>query len=137
MGMINKVGDTISNVSKDMFDKVKSSTDATKLKQQIVYEEEKIAENYIYLGKSYYALKSSTMSENDLKACDDINVRAARIARLNIQINALKGIKVCPCCNAAITNNFLFCGLCGTKLPEDVVETTSEAPVVSGQQALV
>ncbi len=126
MGVFDKMGDAISNVSKDVVDKVKSNNDIGKLKQQIEYEEAKIYDGYIELGKDLFENKPENISEAAQKVCTDIDARLSRISRIKIQINDIKGIKICPACGATITNNFLFCGLCGAKLPDSTNELSKE-----------
>jgi len=127
MGVFDKMGGAISNVSKDVVDKVKSNNDVGKLKQQVEYEEAKIYDGYIELGKDLYENKPEKMSEGAQKVCADIDARLSRISRIKIQINDIKGIKICPSCGATITNNFLFCGLCGAKLPDSTNELSAES----------
>lgn len=117
MGVFDKMSGAISNVSKDVADKVKTNSDLNKLKQQIAYEEDKLYNDYVELGKYTYANKPPKMSEECEKICEDIKSRLSRIERINVQINDLKGVKVCSECGATIANNFVFCGICGAKLP--------------------
>ena len=125
MSVLDKVGDTLSSVSKDVVGKVKSGSDISKIKQQIVYEEERILDFYTQLGKHYYVDKTSNASEQYAKLCQEIDERSERIVRLKKQINSLKGIKICSSCGSVVTNNFLFCGLCGFKLPDEYAEITT------------
>ena len=134
MGVFDKMGGAISNVSKDVVDKVKSNNDIGKLKQQIEYEEAKIYDGYIELGKSFYENRAAKMNDAAEKICAEIDARLSRISRIKIQINDLKGIKICPECGATITNNFLFCGLCGAKLPESTDELNKQAVDVHPQK---
>lgn len=120
------VFDKVTSVSKDVVDKVKSSNDISKIKTQIAYEDDKITDYYIELGKNYYNDKPINASEQYIKICEEIATRLDRIERLNQQINLLKGVKICKSCGAVINDSFLFCGLCGAKLPEINLETTTK-----------
>ncbi len=143
MGVFDKVGDTLSSVSKDVVNKAKTGSDVNKIKQQIVYEEERITDFYTQLGKIYYTDKSANPTEQYAKMCSEIESRTARVERLKMQINNLKGIKICKNCGSVVANNFTFCGICGTKLPEEVpdediqpveeVSVSNNAPLVFGK----
>lgn len=139
MGVINKAGDTLSNVGRGVVDKVKASTDLNKLKQQIVYEQQKISESFEEIGRNYYKEKPVHVAPENVKLFGDIDSRLQRIERLKVQMNELKGIKVCTECGATITNNFLFCGICGARLPvsqpEPLNESTSDT-VLQNSDAL-
>ncbi len=125
MGVFEKVGDTISSTSKDVVNKAKFAGDVTKIKKQITYEEEKVIDFYTQLGKSYYNDNSEHPDSRYSNLCNEVEICIARIERLKQQIYSIKGVKVCKNCGAVVNDSFLFCGVCGTKLPET---STDEVP---------
>ena len=129
MGVMEKVGETITTTSKDVATKYKFAGDINKIKRQITYEEEKINDFYLQLGKRYYIQNSAKPNDEEYgRLCNEIEVCSARIERLKQEIYVMKGIKVCKNCGAAVNDNFLFCGVCGSKLPDPVHSPENVAP---------
>ena len=113
MGILNKFND----VSKGVNDKAKSISEANNLKRKILYEEERIVENFTDIDKKYY--KNPNEDPNVLKVlCDDIDTRRRRIKRMRYEFNQIKGYKICPKCGAEVNDKFQFCGVCGARLPD-------------------
>lgn len=115
MGLINKIGDVASGVSRNVNEKTKSMSDTSNLKRKIHYEEERIMEIFADIGMAYYKERSCTEEMNTL--CDDIDVRKRRIKKMKFELQGIKGVKICPKCQSQVQENFQFCGKCGAKLP--------------------
>ena len=131
MGIFEKVGETISVTGKDVATKAKYAGDISKLKQQIIYEEEKITDYYTELGKKYYSDNNSNQNDKYAQLCKEIETGTARIERIKQHIYSMKGVKVCKNCGAVVNDNFLFCGVCGTKLPEAAEPHVEESNSIS------
>lgn len=115
MGIFNKIGDVVSDASRNVNEKTKNISDTSNLKRKILYEEERIMEIFTDIGKTYY-LNPENVEE--MKAfCDDINTRKRRIKKMKFELQGLKGVKICPNCQSEVQEKFQFCGVCGAKLP--------------------
>ena len=115
MGIFNKIGDAVSDASRNVNEKTKNMSDTSNLKRKILYEEERIMEIFTDIGKVYYKTPENT---DELKAyCDDIDTRKRRIKKMKFELQGLKGVRICPKCQAEVQDKFQFCGICGAKLP--------------------
>lgn len=115
MGIFNRLGDAVSDASKNVNEKTKNMSDTSNLKRKILYEEERILEIFNDIGRIYY--KTPENVEEMKSYCDDIDTRKKRIKKMKFELQGLKGVKVCPKCQSAVQDKFLFCGVCGEKLP--------------------
>ncbi|MCD8187767.1 MAG: zinc ribbon domain-containing protein [Ruminococcus sp.] len=113
MGILDKIG----GVSKSVSDATKNASDAGNLKNKILYEQERITEIFTEMGKTFYENPDGDLSPlRDL--CEDIDKRKNRIQKMRLELNQMKGYKICPKCGTKLTDKFQFCGKCGTKLPD-------------------
>lgn len=115
MGIINKLGDVASGVSRNVNEKTKNMSDTSNLKRKIHYEEERIMEIFADIGMTYY--KNPENTEEMKACCDDIDTRKRRIKKMRFELQGIKGIKICPKCQSEVQEKFQFCGVCGAKLP--------------------
>lgn len=122
MGIFDKVGETINTTA----DKAKSISELSNLKKRLQYEEERIEEIFSEIGKKYFEEPIQNKKLLD-SLCEDIITRQKRIKRMNFELNELKGIKVCEHCGTQIDEKFMFCGVCGAKLPSFVDDKESES----------
>lgn len=112
MNIFEKVGES----GKGVADKAKNITEISNMKRKIIYEEERINEIFADMGKRYYKKRGEAVSSfEDL--CADIDTRRRRIKKMQFEINAMRGFKVCPKCDSEIAEKFMYCGVCGAKLP--------------------
>lgn len=115
MGIFNKLGDVVSDASRNVNEKTKNMSDTSNLKRKVLYEEERIMEIFADIGMTYYKTPEKV---DEMKAyCDDIDTRKRRIKKMKFELQGLKGVKVCPKCQSQVQEKFLFCGVCGEKLP--------------------
>ncbi|HNX63776.1 MAG TPA: zinc ribbon domain-containing protein [Oscillospiraceae bacterium] len=122
MGIFDKVGETINTTA----DKAKSISELSNLKKRLQYEEERIEEIFSEIGKKYFEEPIQNKKLLD-SLCEDIITRQKRIKRMNFELNELKGIKVCEHCGTQIDEKFMFCGVCGAKLPSFVDDKDSDS----------
>ena len=122
MGIFDKVGETINTTA----DKAKSISELSNLKKRLQYEEERIEEIFSEIGKKYFEEPIQNKKLLD-SLCEDIVTRQKRIKRMNFELNELKGIKVCEHCGTQIDEKFMFCGVCGAKLPSFVDDKDSDS----------
>lgn len=112
MGLFDKVGETINTTA----DKAKNISELSNVKRRLLYEEERIIEIFTEIGKKYYENPSQDKKDLNL-LCEDIDTRKKRIKRMKYELNELKGIRVCEKCGTEVDEKFVFCGVCGAKLP--------------------
>jgi rubrerythrin len=117
MSIVSKISGAVGGASKSVSDKTKNLSDASNLKNKILYEEERIVEIFTEIGQKYYKDRTSDTSKLD-SLCEDIDTRRRRIMKMRVEYNQIKGYKVCPKCGTKLTDKFQFCGKCGAKLPD-------------------
>lgn len=113
MGLI----DFVSDKSRNATEKVANISEINNLKRKILYEEERIVEIFADLGKKYY--KNPDEDPAVFRGlCDDIDARRRRIKKMKFELNTLRGLKMCPKCDAQNSEKSIFCGVCGARLPD-------------------
>lgn len=122
MSIFEKVGESISSTGKGVVGKARSASDISKVKRQIIYEEQKCSEIYTKIGKLFFEKNLAPPNEQFRKLFQDVEERVGRVGRLRREICVIKGIKVCEGCGAEIAKEFQFCGICGTRLPDPIIE---------------
>lgn len=95
------------------------------IRKKIAYEEERINELLADIGRKYYVTRSVDKQAFD-KLCDEIDAKRIKVKKMEYGINSMKGFKVCPKCRAEISERYLFCGVCGTKLPNIIDDDFSK-----------
>ena len=115
MGVFNKIGNAMSDANRNINEKTKNMADTNNLKRKILYEEERIVEIFAEIGKIYY--KNPENVEELKLLTDDIDTRKRRIKKMRFELQTKKGFKICPNCQTEVQEKFMFCGVCGAKLP--------------------
>lgn len=120
MKIFEKVGESGRGVA----DKAKNITEISNMKRKIIYEEERINEIFADIGKKYYKHRLNAVGGFDA-ICEDIDTRRHRIKKMKYEINLMRGFKVCTKCDSEISEKFMYCGVCGAKLPDPDDESFS------------
>ncbi len=118
----NKISNTLQSAGKDGLVKAKELKDAAKITVEIKEREASIHKMYRELGKAYY-----TDHKNDLEPEYEDRLAAIRaayeeIGELKASKDEIRGIKRCPGCGGAVAPEASFCGTCGEKCEDEVVE---------------
>ena len=115
MGLFDKMSGAASDVSRNISAKQKNMSEQSNLKRKILYEEERIVEIFEEIGRTYYKDPANKKELDPL--VEDIDTRKRRIKKMKFELQTKKGFKVCPNCQAEVQEKFLFCSVCGAKLP--------------------
>ena len=115
MDILEKIGDTIVHVGKDVTQKAKDVSGIAKLKLDIRAKEDFIKEQYMAIGKEYYE-RHKEEAVRDQARFDQIDEALNAIAKMQSQILELKGSRKCPECGAETTDSAEYCSVCGAKL---------------------
>ena len=125
MDFFQKIGNTLSNTGNDIAKKTKDMSDISRLNHEITKQQEFINRTYSQIGKLYFD-NYSTLDYPELKElCDSIKEANKKIEDFKSEITQIKGIINCPKCNAEVSTTATFCGNCGYKLKEDVINSES------------
>lgn len=131
MDFFEKLGNTITNTSKDVAKKTKDLTEVAKLNSQISKEESTIEQKYREIGKAFYE-KYGTTEDSELKElCTDVKNGYERIEELKKQLHSVKGLTICPRCGKENSVESSFCSSCGEALKqkEDIEAKVVEVKV--------
>ncbi|MDO4477810.1 MAG: zinc ribbon domain-containing protein [Lachnospiraceae bacterium] len=124
----SKIGKKISETAQQAADKSSVFVEVQKLNMQIAGENKAIKESCTAVGELVLAqYKEGVEFGPDVKAMlDTILAHERTVEALKANISDLKGERFCPNCGKEQTEDAIFCGHCGTKLPEIV--KAEEAP---------
>ena len=124
-----KTGEVVDVVAK----KTEQTVEVQKIKAQIHTMERNNDRDYKDIGKMIYdKFKNGEGADAEyIELCDAIAEREASIAKAKEEIAKIKGLDVCPECEAHIEPDATFCPKCGAKVDgevytEDVVEEEFE-----------
>lgn len=132
MAFFNKMGEALSNKSKDVVKKAKEMAEIVSLNGQINSQEEIINKTYIEIGKSYYELHKEEADNIYAPQFEIISNAFSKIEELKVDISNIKGVQKCPNCSCEISEGVTYCPSCGAKL-EFPEATTGVAEVIEGE----
>lgn len=106
-------------------------TGAAKIRMDIRSLNTKLTRCYENIGRTYYRCEKGE-GENCAETISAFIVEAdelkAEIAQLRVKLARLQGCVVCPACNSQISDQSIFCPICGVKLPEQPKEEDTVHP---------
>ena len=120
MDFFNKITDKISSGANAVANKTKDIAGTTKINFQISEDEREIEKLYAELGKKYYEENGKAAAPEYKEFIDKISALYEKIENEKLEIQRLKGIKVCENCGAELAEGVKFCPKCGSKVPESV-----------------
>lgn len=121
MDILEKIGDTILSVGKDVTQKAKDVSGIAKLRLDIRSKEDFIREQYMEIGKAYYERNKGTDVPEKVQF-DRIDEALEEIEKMKLQILELKKARKCPDCGAEAADSADFCSVCGARLTVVVEE---------------
>lgn len=133
MDILGKIGETITETSKDVSQKVTDLTEITKLRMDIRNKEDFVRRQYAEIGKQYYEMHKDD-AEPLFEEVALITETLLKIEELRSGIAERKGKKLCPVCSAPNDADALYCNKCGNKC-EFVYADDEEAFDAAGDAA--
>lgn len=123
----------LKKFSKDTAAEVQKLNEVRQLNSRINDEKKKLNTIYMEMGKKLY----SRYKEEPLEGFEDemrtIEEKFSMIDLLQAQIRTVKGVVLCPRCNAEVSVQERFCPNCGSKMPEVISISEEEAEVLEGE----
>lgn len=140
MSFFDKLSANLTNESRKLSQKVKNSTDASKLMSEITAENKNIQENLTAIGKLYYDICKDNPDESFREMVDAIAKSEKRILELQESVKIIRSREpelvpvpedipsspmpkqakptamVCMGCGNTYTEGNAFCSVCGQKL---------------------
>ena len=111
MDFFSRLGDAISETSKDVSQKVADFTGIARLNMDIRNREELVRKQYLEIGKQYYEMHKGDV-EPFFEEIRLINETLAEIDQLKAKIADLKGKKKCSVCGAVNEGEAAYCSKC-------------------------
>ena len=127
MDILEKIGDTILSVGKDVTQKAKDVSGIAKLKLDILSKEDFIREQYTEIGKAYYEKNKGT-DVAEKERFHRIDEALEDIEKMKLQILELKKARKCPDCGAEAADSADYCSVCGARLTVVVEEPMETEP---------
>jgi len=135
MSFWNNLKNSINGAADYTVKKTGEITGTTKIRMDIRAKNTALAKCYENIGRAYYR-REKGLGENHEEtiaaAITEADTLKEEIAALRQEMAKLQGCVICPACSAQISDQSIFCPLCGVKLPEKPVkeepaETEAEA----------
>ena len=113
-----KAGEAVDVISK----KAEETVEITKIKSQIGTMERNNERDYKDIGKMIYEQykKGEAVDDAFIELCEAISEREDSIRKAKEEIAKLKGLEVCPKCEARLEAGVNFCPKCGASLQDAV-----------------
>ncbi len=137
MGFFDQVTAKGAGAWQDLTNKTKNMGEIARVNAEIGEEERKINSYYTQLGQLYIKLYEGNYNEQLSEIVKAINDTNANLENLKKQLNALKGVTVCPHCHAEVASGNAFCIMCGKPVngPDEHINCPScGAAVVKGNK---
>ena len=109
-----KTGEAVDIITK----KAEETVEITKIKSQISTMERNNERDYKDIGKMIYEKykKGEEIDGEYVELCEVISEREDRICKAKEEIAKVKGLEVCPQCEARFEAGTYFCPKCGVNL---------------------
>ena len=119
-----KAGEAVDVISK----KAEETVEITKIKSQIGTMERNNERDYKDIGKMIYEKykKGEVVDDGFIELCEAISEREDSIRKAKEEIAKLKGLEVCPKCDARLEAGVNFCPKCGANLDGGTKESADE-----------
>ncbi len=116
MGFLDDLGRTFTDTSREIAQTTKNYADVAKLNTQIAGEEKAMSGVYEKLGRAWYEAHKDDEEPEFAEYSAQLRTSLEKIEGWKGQINAIKGVQVCPSCGKVLPEAAAFCSECGTKL---------------------
>ena len=101
----------------DIGKKTKNLADSAKISVSISDEEKRLNNLYYQVGKLYVSLHPADYEFEFGGMMTQISEVEAKLAEYRQQLQQIKGVAICPRCNAEVPRNSVFCPNCGGEMP--------------------
>lgn len=119
MDFFNKLGETITNKSREAAQTARDIKNLAALNAKIGQQENKIKSWYRVIGERVYRMEKDQEHSALETEFSMITDAFAEIGRLKKEIEKIKGVKTCPSCHAEVDDSVKFCPECGAKLESE------------------
>lgn len=107
----------VSDTTNSAINKANELTEVSKLNGLINEEDKKVKNLYYQIGKAYVAKNGSNPDPELADLIAAVIESGKAIKDYKDQINAIKGIRICPNCGVEVEKTSSFCSGCGNPMP--------------------
>lgn len=116
---MNRLGQRISQAANSAVEKSKEMVEIAKLSKQISDAGLEITRLEQTIGSRFYAAYTGADDVPDMhELCKQIDQLYARIERLQLELDGIRGVPHCQGCGSPLEDAAKFCPNCGHKLTE-------------------
>lgn len=112
--------------SRDTATEVQKMNEIRQLNAKVNAEKKKIKSMYAEIGKKLYDMYREEPLQGFEMEIRAISEEFTAIDLLKARVREVKGVTLCPCCNAEVSVTERFCSNCGSKMPEVFVIEESD-----------
>ena len=131
MALFDDIKKKVADTTQGAVKATKDLADIARLNSQISDAQGKIEGLYRQIGKLYFETCGEMAAEPFGEMCAEITAANAQIAKLQAELQVVKGLKRCPNCGADIPMASGFCGKCGTAVESPAPEPAPVEAAVS------
>lgn len=127
--LLDKINANLTNAGRTMSQKMKNSSDASKLMSEISAENKTIQENLLAIGRKYYDAFKDLPDAEFMDLIENVIKSEQRIAELQDSIKIIRSRTpelvpiptpvACPECGHTCPAGSSFCPVCGCQLPSE------------------
>ncbi len=118
MGFFDDVGSKLTQTGQKAKKTANDLMGAAKLNSQVNDQLKAIQELYGKLGEQYFQLHGGEPEEGLSELCTRIKAAKEELEALQLELQVLKNVKLCPACGHENTGDAKFCAQCSVPLPE-------------------
>lgn len=126
MEFFDKLGETISEKSKDVAKKAKEVAEIASLNNKISNQEKNIKKIYADIGQKIYEKYKNDSSNEFYEECKIVTEAFDEISKIKSEIQLLKNYKICSHCGAQVPVDASFCSKCGSKIEKSNSEKEAQ-----------
>lgn len=135
MAFFDELGKKVSQAGQAAVEKTKEMAAVSKINSSISDEERKINNNYLEIGKLYFATHEANAEPDFAAMVAAIRESNDKIAEYRKQIMEVKGVVICEKCGAEIAGGAAFCASCGAPAPAKAETSAEETVQASADEA--
>lgn len=125
MSILDDMEQKVTNFINAGTDKARDVSETMRITNEIREEEKKQEQLYKNLGYFYYKSCFENAEGEAKKLCLEIRESQNKIAMNREQLKIIKGIVKCPNCGAEVSNQSMFCNVCGGQLVQKKEKTNN------------
>ena len=124
MSFMDKLGNGVAEAGFTLSQKAKDFSEQGRIHEEITRNKNKKEECLKALGEACYRAQKEGVVMDFTAQINELDILEQALENLQKQYNVLKGIVICPKCQAEISAESLFCSSCGTKIEKEEKKVT-------------